>query len=371
MISYIFRSIIIGLGIGCFIILLNPHFLDKNYKTEHNLINDNNEPSSYSYAIERSAPSVVNIYVKSTDESYNGSNNINNSSKIISSASGIIVTETGYILTNYHVIMAAITGINSIGVQLRDGTTFQGRIIGYDKRTDIAVLKVNSKQKLQPIHVNPNRETHLGDVVLAIGNPYNLGQTITHGIISAVGRSGSGVTNFNTMDLTAGIQELIQTDAPINEGNSGGALVNSRGEFIGMNTATLSNTDAQANGISFAIPQGLALRILNDIIKHGKAVRGYLGIRTSDITELPANTGNFNNDISGIIIKEVDSKGKSNGILELNDISISINNTKVNNLREAMEIIADSIPGAEVKFEILRNGKLIKDSIYVGEQPNL
>lgn len=370
MLNYILKSSIIGMGIGCFVLILNPELLNNNIATTINVPNDT-KPISYSYAIERSAPAVVNIYVKNTDFSYNGSNDFGNSNQLVSSASGIIVDEKGYILTNYHVIMSAITSNNSVGVQLRDGTSFPAKIIGYDKRTDVAVLKIESKQKLPTIPINLNRETHLGDVVLAIGNPYNIGQTITHGIISALGRSGSGVTNFNTMDLTAGIQELIQTDAPINSGNSGGALVNNFGELVGMNTATLSNSDAQTYGISFAIPQKLALHILKDIINHGKVIRGYLGIKTTDMTEVPTDKNQLNKQFSGIIIKEVDVSGPSAGILELNDIIVSINNIKVNNLKEAMEIIADSVPGAQVDFELWRNGNLIKATVHVGEQPAL
>jgi serine protease DegS len=351
----VIKSFIIGLGIGCLILLLKPFFILNN-----SFSSTQPDFNNYTYAIEQSAPAVVNIYVETADPTEPYSYQIQNS------GSGIIVDSEGYIITNYHVIMNAKKESTIIGVILRDGSKYKGEIIGYDKRTDLAVIKIYSNNSLPTIKINPHRKTRLGDIVLAIGNPLNLGQTVTHGIISAVGRSGSGITNFNTMDLSAGIQQLIQTDAPINEGNSGGALVNTYGELVGINTATLNN-EYGANGISFAIPQELAFKIMNDLIKHRRVIRGYLGITAKDVSSL--NNSNNLNGLSGIIIKNINPNGPSYNILQPNDIITYINNKPVHDLKSAMEFIADSEPGEIVRFNIIRDGKLFTADIKVTEEP--
>lgn len=355
------KCIIIGIALGClFIMLKNPMTTISNSYLD--ILHSNS--NSYSYAIKQSAPSVVNIYIENKLDysTYKNTNHFN--SNILNSASGIIVDAKGYILTNYHVIMNSNQSTTNIYVQLRDGTKYQAKVVGYDKRTDLAVLKIEPLNDLPVIKVNANATPHLGDIVLAIGNPLNLGQTITHGIISAVGRTGSGVTNLNTIDLTPGLQEFIQTDAPINDGNSGGALINTSGELIGINTATL-NSEIGANGISFAIPQKLAYKIMNDLILHGRVIRGYLGITGSDIE---------NNNLSinvnhGFVINDVNQTGPSAGILKHNDVITHINGIEVLNINHAMEIIADSAPGAAVKFTLIRNNKVMETEVYVGEQP--
>ncbi len=357
----ILKPIIIGLGLGCLILIVKPQLLQNTptlrpLKTalEH----------QYSYAIEQSAPAVVSINVYNANNNYDGSVNHKDTINLVSSASGIIARNDGYILTNYHVIMSALTNTGVIQVQMRDGTSFVAKVAGFDKRTDIAVLKINSKQSLPTIPINTNRTNNLGDVVLAIGNPYNIGQTITHGIISALRRSGSGVTEANTIDLRAGIQDLIQTDAPINAGNSGGALVNIYGELVAMNTATLNNPEAQAYGISFAIPTPLVLKVLNDIIKHGRVIRGYLGILADN------QILGMHSKYTGIVISSVDPNGPSCNILYPGDIITHINNKQVENLKNAMEIIADSTPHSIVSFRIIRNNQVLEAHVTVGEESN-
>lgn len=226
------------------------------------------------------------------------------------------------------------------------------------------MLKVNTKDVLPVIPINLNRKPRLGDVVLAIGNPYNIGQTITMGIISAVGRTGSGVTNVNTLDLSPGIQEFIQTDAAINSGNSGGALVNSFGEFVGMNTATLSSVENQTNGISFAIPAELSLNIMGDIIKHGRVIRGYLGITAKDI----ASGSDSLRRKSGVVITSIDPSGPAHNLLYAGDIIIRVNGKKITDLKQVMNIIASSQPNTSLAFEIMRGGELLTTSVLLAEQ---
>ncbi|MGN1394735.1 MAG: trypsin-like peptidase domain-containing protein [Succinivibrionaceae bacterium] len=331
------KSIIIGLVIA--IVILIVQFSIKTINT----------PNGYNYAISKSANSVVNISVKD-----------NTTNELISSASGIIMSKDGYILTNLHVILNYLSS-HTIAVQLRDGSIYYPKIVGTDKRTDLAVLKITSPDKEFPaIAINEKMEPRLGDVVLAIGNPHNLGQTITHGIISAIGRTGSGLTKYNTMDLSVGIQELIQTDAPINAGNSGGALINTNGEFVAINTATLTNNNENTYGISFAIPHKLALHIMNSIIKEGRVIRGYLGITAHDYQ--------INGSIQGIIINSIDPYGPSFNALQINDIIKKINDETIENTKQAMEIIANSQPGTTVKLEIIRYNKMTELEITVCEQ---
>ncbi len=324
---------------------------------------DREEPDSFFYGISRSASAVVNIFIKKRhvpDDAYG-------TSEVTGSGSGIIMSSDGLIITNYHVIMQADEN-SVIGVQLRDGTVFEASLIGYDKRTDIAVLHVNSSYPLPRIIINENREPHLGDVVLAIGNPYNLGQTITHGIVSAVGRRGSGITRLNRIDITDGIQDLIQTDAPINSGNSGGALVNTRGEFVGMSTATMSgSSDAKAYGISFAIPANQVLSILSEIVKNGRVIRGYLGIAAENIYD-EVRDDSINGISQGIIITSIDPNGPASGELKPGDIIVSVNGRNVSDMQNLMDLVADSSAGTKVSFEIIRNGIHTSCAVVVSEQ---
>ncbi len=347
------KSSLAGMVIGAGIILARDFmFAEKG------------DPDSYFYAISKSAAAVVNIFIRSrhagTEDRYSGA-------EIKSSGSGIIMSSDGLIITNYHVIMRADQN-SIIGVQLRDGTVFEASLIGYDKRTDIAVLHVNSNYPLPRIMINEKRETHLGDVVLAIGNPYNLGQTITSGIISAVGRRGSGITRLNRIDITDGIQDLIQTDAPINSGNSGGALVNTKGEFVGMSTATMSDSnDAKAYGISFAIPARQVLSILSEILKNGRVVRGYLGILAENIYD-ENQEGSVKSRSRGIIITSIDPHGPARGELQPGDIIVSVNGNEARDMQTLMDLVADSAAGTKVTFEIIRNGRKSSCSVVVSEQ---
>lgn len=362
----VLHAVFSGLILGITIIIVNDLMIkEHNNKLSYSLFQNNNAPANYTHAIEVSAPAVVNIFIQITDSDYDGStSDMTSDNKNFSSASGIIVDKNGYIITNYHVIMNASISGSSVFIQLRNGKTYQASIVGYDKRTDIAVLKVNTKDVLPVIPINLKRKPRLGDVVLAIGNPYNIGQTITMGIISAVGRTGSGVTSVNTLDLSPGIQEFIQTDAAINSGNSGGALVNSLGEFVGMNTATLSSIETQTNGISFAIPAELSLNIMNDIIKHGRVIRGYLGITAKDVIS-KLKTSKLK---SGIEITGIDPAGPAHDLLFKGDIITRINDIKISNLKQAMNIIASSQPNTALKFELLRGDEALTISVLLTEQ---
>jgi S1-C subfamily serine protease len=183
--------------------------------------------------------------------------------------SGVIVTEDGYILTNQHIV----EGAREIKVTLQDGRQFNGRIIGADAQSDLAVIKVDGTS-LPTVQLAESRLVEVGDMVLAIGNPFGMGQTVTHGIVSATDRGRVGIQDY---------ENFIQTDAPINPGNSGGALVDANGALIGINTAILSGTGGN-QGIGFAIPSDLARRVMADLVTYGRVVRGYLGVDAQDLT---------------------------------------------------------------------------------------
>lgn len=294
---------------------------------------------SYAYAVGKAAPSVVNIYVANLNENYTLPDN----SSITSSASGVIMNKNGIIVTNYHVVPSGNEPNKSIFVQTREGSVYQAFVVGCDRRTDIAVLRVNNVT-LQPITVS-KKDVRIGDIVLAIGNPNNLGQTVTHGIISATARSGTGLVTRDQMNIRDGIQELIQTDAPINQGNSGGALINTKGELVGINTASFSG--ANTYGIGFSVPVKLVSEVMDEIIRHGKVERGYLGI-ADDETK---NLGQTN----GVTIGYVDPLGPAFGILKIGDIITKVDDIPINNVKSLIYLISKSKPGYSMKFEIIRN----------------
>ncbi|HMD43924.1 MAG TPA: trypsin-like peptidase domain-containing protein, partial [Candidatus Acidoferrum sp.] len=184
--------------------------------------------------------------------------------------SGVIASPEGYILTNNHVV----DGATDVRVTLADKREFQARIVGTDPKTDVAVLKIDANE-LAPLTIGDSSKVEVGDVAIAVGDPFGVGQTVTKGIISAKGRGGLGIEDY---------EDFLQTDAPINPGNSGGALVNDRGELIGINTAIISHGSGGSQGIGFAVPANLARQVMDQILKNGKVVRAYLGILPQDVT---------------------------------------------------------------------------------------
>jgi serine protease DegS len=322
---------------------------------------------SYSSAVKRAAPAVVNIYtskiVKPKPPSPLLKYFLNKNSPQQkqqdrvqrSLGSGIIINPNGYILTNNHVIKDAI----EIRVQLQDGREALASVVGTDPETDLAALKI-TLDNLENIAIGDPSQAMVGDVVLAIGNPYGFGHTVTQGIISATGRYGLRLTAY---------EGYIQTDAAINPGNSGGALVDARGNLLGINTV-IQTSSGGSQGIGLAIPSDLALRIMSDLIQFGKAIRGWLGVEVpqsippeiAEKYDLPPNTG--------IIITSLYPGGpaEASGLL-LGDIITSINGQAVNDGQVAMNFIAATRPSETVAFEALREGKEINISVVMGSRP--
>ena len=255
--------------------------------------------------------------------------------------SGVIVTKDGYILTNNHVVDDA----DEVKVTLQDGREFTAKVVGRDPKTDIAVIKIDAKD-LPAVPMADSDKVEVGDVVLAIGNPFGVGQTVTTGIVSATGRGNLGIEDY---------EDFIQTDAAINPGNSGGALVDVEGRLIGINTAILSRSGGN-QGIGFAIPSDLARDVMDSLIKDGHVTRGYLGVMIQDVT--PALAKEFKlKDTTGALVGDVVPKGPADKAgLKNGDVVVEFNGKKVTDSRHLKLEVARTKPGQTVPVKILRDG---------------
>lgn len=327
--------------------------------------------TSYADAVNLASPSVVNIYTTKKivssfknlpdvpalrpfiQEQYNRQK-LNEPTDL---GSGVITTEDGYILTNYHVVEAA----DSIEVALYDGRKFSGQFIGADPDTDLAVVKINASN-ITPIPYDANEKLHIGDVVLAIGNPFGVGQTTTMGIISALGRSGLGINTY---------ENFIQTDAAINPGNSGGALINVNGNLIGINTAIFSESASSGSlGIGFATPAGTALKIMHEIIETGHVSRGWLGLEPQAVTTDIAKAFNLLETRGVIIAAIVPNSPAAKAQLAVGDIIIELNNKPAISVNQLMNEVGSLKPGSRLQLKVLRGGKTIPAEVTLGERPN-
>ena len=259
--------------------------------------------------------------------------------------SGVIVRSDGYILTNNHVV----EGAEQVNVELTDGRTLKAKVVGNDAATDLAVLKVDSKN-LQTLALGDSDAVRVGDVVLAVGNPLGVGQTVTMGIVSAKGRA--------TPDAGDGYEDFIQTDAPINHGNSGGALVSTRGELIGINSQILSPTPTGGNiGIGFAIPANMARNVMTQLIDHGTVRRGMIGVTIQPVTADIARSLGLA-DVHGALVNSVNAGGPADkaGIRQ-GDVITAINGQAVKDSNTLRNVVAQMAPGTDVKVSLLRAGK--------------
>ena len=259
--------------------------------------------------------------------------------------SGVVISPDGYIVTNNHVVENA----NEIEVVLNDNRSYQAKVVGVDENTDLAVLKVD-ENNLIPINYGDSDEINIGEWVLAIGNPYEFRSTVTAGIISAKGR------NINILNGNYKIESFIQTDAAVNPGNSGGALVNLRGELIGINTAIASPSGAFA-GYSFAVPVSLVKKVVSDLIEYGTVQRALLGISIYDVNAQVAEDNNLN-VLKGIYVNGVmEGKAADRAGIERGDVIVAIDDKPVNNVAQLQEQVAVKRPGDEVEVKFIRDGK--------------
>jgi Do/DeqQ family serine protease len=269
--------------------------------------------------------------------------------------SGVVVSADGYILTNNHVV----EGADEIEVASNDGRKFKAKIVGADPESDLAVLKVHPDSKLPVITFAPSDSLRVGDVVLAIGNPFGVGQTVTSGIVSALGRTHLGINTF---------ENFIQTDAAINPGNSGGALVDADGALVGVNTAIYSQSGGSM-GIGFAIPVSLARSVMEQIIKSGAVTRGWIGVEVQEISpelaesfRLPSTSGAI---IAGVMRGSPADKA---GIVP-GDVLLSVAGKPVKDAQSMLELIAGLPPGQAAKFRVRREGKDVELAGVIGKRP--
>jgi len=258
--------------------------------------------------------------------------------------SGVIVSPNGYIMTNNHVV----DGATDVRVTMADKREFKARVVGTDPKTDIAVLKIEASD-LPTVVIGDSDKAQVGDYVLAMGNPFGLGNTVTMGIVSATGRANLGIEDY---------EDFIQTDAPINPGNSGGALVNDRGELLGINTAILSNGSEQGGnqGIGFAVPVNVARNVMDQILKNGKVTRAYLGVMAQEVTPDLARAFH-EQQVRGALVGDVtpDSPASKAGIAK-GDIILAINGKPVNDSAQLRMNLSLMQPGTPVTVTVLRNG---------------
>lgn len=269
--------------------------------------------------------------------------------------SGVIVTPDGYILTNNHVV----AGADELKVALPDDREFRAKVVGSDPKTDVAVIKIEATD-LPTVVLADSDKLRVGDIVFAIGNPLNVGQTVTMGIVSALGRK-----NLGLLDDVAGYENFIQTDAPINMGNSGGALVDARGRLVGINSAIMS-TNSGSMGIGFAIPVNLAANIMHSLMETGTVARGFLGVGVQELTPDLAE-GLSLKEVRGVVINSLTPDGPAaKAGLKLEDVIVAINDQPVDSLQTLRLVVAQTQPGTKVRVKSFRNGKPADVEVTLG-----
>ena len=368
MIDFVWLPVVTGLAVAALLLLFLPELRSfggptsqmGNFSTAEWL-----GPVSYSNAVKKAAPSVVNIYTKTTVKR---SNHLplkhpffkrlkkQQSDRVQGSlGSGVIMDSAGFIVTSLHVV----DSVDEILILLYDGRELPATMVGTDPETDLAVLKIDA-ESLQNISVGNPDQIEIGDVVLAIGNPFGMGQTVTQGIISATQRNG--------LNLTI-LENYIQTDADINPGNSGGALIDARGNLLGINTAVLNNENSE--GIGFAIPANEVQKVLTHIIDHGRVIRGCLGVEAIDITPAVATQLSLN-FTTGLLVTAVVKEGPTHiaGVLP-GDIVTSIDGISVTDRHRSINQITEIFPGQPIALVIKRGTEFLEITATAGERPPL
>lgn len=324
-------------------------------------------PVSYAPAVARAAPAVVNIMtsrVVGLAHPLTGEADVDRffaetpygriDREQASLGSGVIMTTSGHILTNHHVIERA----EAIAVVLANGDAHPAAIIGIDAETDLAVLRIDAPG-ITAASVGNSRDLLVGDVVLAIGNPFGVGQTVTQGIVSATGRTELGINLF---------EDFIQTDAAINPGNSGGALINALGELVGINTAIFTRSGG-SHGIGFAIPVDLAREVMNEIIEKGYVARGWLGIEVQPLDRALAESFGLEQP-RGVLIAGILNRGPAaRAGLQPGDVITRLDGQRVDNTRAALNVIARKRPGERIDIEALRDGEVLQLEATVDQRP--
>jgi serine protease DegQ len=367
------QTVTTALAIVFVVQIFYPRILNSELQSIENNFHHSNRISSsgsYSVAAEKAMPSVVNIFTSKKKainphqqflddpvfKRFFGDQMEEPSQHDNSLGSGVIVNSDGLILTNHHVIEAA----DKIEVALEDGRSVRARIVGSDPDTDLAVLKIDVKNLPSITFADP-KKNKVGDVVLAIGNPFGVGQTVTQGIISALGRNHLGISTF---------ESFIQTDASINPGNSGGALIDAEGNLVGINSAIYSRNGGSM-GIGFAIPVSIAKQVMEQIVRQGSVTRGWLGIEAQDLTLELADSFQLRTTHGALIAGIIKGSPAERAGLKVGDVLIEINSMKVIDGTSMIGIISELNPNKQAILKIARNHKEIEIPVMIGLRPKL
>ncbi len=347
----VLKSVLVGAIISIVILALIPDLRKGAGFPDNILTTSNNSPQklTFNQAVNAAGPAVVNVYSESLESTnYYQRRPVQRTNL----GSGVIMRDDGFILTCLHVIANAVTAKdNVINVGLQDGRIAEAQIVGFDALTDLAVLKIN-EDNLPTVPQQENQSSLVGDIVLAIGNPYNLGQAVTQGIVSRI--SNNGLNNYF---------DYIQTDTVLKEGNSGGALVDSQGNLVGITSANfrtrVNNRIESVDDVSFAIPYRLAKQVMEEIINNGKVTRGALGF---------SGEQTFAGPDRGIYVTGVARGGPAErGGLRANDIILSIDDIPATGVRQALDYITQTAPGSVIKVEVARGGEKLMLTMQVAE----
>jgi serine protease Do len=312
-------------------------------------------PNNFIAAAESITPAVVNIKALT-----NGPNDNfwNDGATGTSSGSGVIISSDGYIVTNNHVVADA----SEIQVTLDDKREYTAKVVGTDPSTDLALLKVEA-QRLTAVQFGNSDSIRIGEWVLAVGNPFNLESTVTAGIVSAKGRS------INILEDTYSIESFIQTDAAVNPGNSGGALVNTNGELVGINTAIITKS-GRYEGYSFAIPVNLVMKVIRDLKNYGIVQRGFMGIEIDELTPSKARSAGYNS-MNGVFVYKISDKSAAGDAgIKQGDVIIGIDGNLIKNKAELLEQVARHAPGETVKIEYFRSGQRQNTNVTLRNKGN-
>jgi serine protease DegS len=364
--DFIRLPVITGLVVAALLLFIFPEFRSAYIPIDQDIDESaSTDPISYAQAVKKAAPSVVNIYTKTQ---------IKRSAHPLSRhpffkrlyrqqpqrvegslGSGVIIDKAGFIVTSFHVV----DSVDEILILLYDGRELPATVVGTDPETDLAVLKIVANN-LQEIQFGSPKQAEIGDVVLAIGNPFGMGQTVTQGIVSATQRNGLNLSN---------LENYIQTDADINPGNSGGALIDSYGNLLGINAAILNNESS--DGIGFAIPADDVQKVLTQIIDNGRVVRGWLGVEAIEVTHAIAKKLSLN-ITNGLLVTAIVKDGPTDraGIIP-GDIVTSINGLSVTDRHRSISQITDIFPGEPIKLIILREKQVLEITATAGERPTI
>jgi serine protease DegS len=369
--TFVFTSIATGLAAAFLVLVFKPDFIGAPQYSASPVMTLARQESTVSYAdaVQKTAPAVVNIFTTTLTRReahpffsdplfrrfFGEELSQPRVEKRNNLGSGVIVNKNGYIITNHHVIENA----SEIRVVLRDGRSMAARVVGTDPETDLAVLQA-SGEDFPVAQLGRSEDLQIGDVVLAIGNGFGLGQTVTMGIVSALGRQSLGLTNYDN---------FIQTDAAINPGNSGGALINPYGDVIGINTAIYTKSGG-SEGVGFAIPAQLVNKVFEQIRDKGRVVRGWIGVTTTQAVTPELAKALGLGDAKGLLIAQILRNGPADKAgIKPGDVIQKVNGIEAKTARVMVDLVADIQPGEDVKIELTRDGNSQTVHVEVIERP--